>query len=178
MLLETKQQIEQVHRSKTEIVEEKLLRRIGSRLRQRERLAHEHRDFRGCVARAQAVTPPSTHHTWPVTYELNGDARKSTTGTTSSASPGRPIGIDARASSMWSSRMRALMPPARSPGATALILIPRVAVSRAVVRTKASSAAFEDAYAAWPAIGTLRSSGRNHDDVAAAIQNHRFQCRS
>jgi len=49
--------------------------------------------------------------------------------------------------------MRALIPPASSPGATALILITRVAVSREVVRTKASSAALEDAYAACPALG-------------------------
>src|SRR5215218_6303588 len=100
VLLKTKQQIEQVHRSETEIVEEELLWLDWLSLRQRERLSHERCNLRRCVARTHAVTPPSTHHTWPVTYELIGDARKSTTGTTSSASPGRRIGIDARASSV------------------------------------------------------------------------------
>src|SRR5436190_10603500 len=145
VFLDAKQQIEQVHRSEREVVEEELLRRDRLILRKRERLAHKHRNFRGCVTLAHAVTPPSTHQTWPVTYELIGDAKKRTTGRTSSASPGLCIGIAARAWSMWSSRMRALIPPASSPGATALILIPRVAVSRAVVRTKVSTAAFEEA---------------------------------
>src|SRR4051794_23342040 len=68
VLLDPKQKIEQVHRSKTEIVEEELLRLDWFTLRECERLAHEGEYFHGCVARTHPVTPPSTHHTWPVTY--------------------------------------------------------------------------------------------------------------
>jgi hypothetical protein len=69
------------------------------------------------------------------------------------------------------------MPPASNPGATALILIPRVAVSRAVVRTRLRGLLSMKRTLLVHA-GTLSRSGRNHDDVAATIQDHRLQRRS
>ena len=114
VLLDTKQQIEQIHRSETEIVEEQLLRLDRLTLRKRERLAHERRTSAMCRAHSRSYASVDTPNL-PCDVRTHRRCEKSTTGTTSSASPGRLIGIDARAWSMWSSRMRAAAYRASSP---------------------------------------------------------------
>jgi RNA polymerase sigma-70 factor (ECF subfamily) len=76
-----------------------------------------------------AVSPPSTVHTAPVTYEASSDARKAMTAATSSGRPMRPSGIAAssRARCAESLRHQSFIGVSVIPGKTPLTRIPAAA---------------------------------------------------
>src|SRR3954451_20463851 len=80
--------------------------------------------------------PPSTGSTAPVTYDASSVARKAMTAATSSGVAVRPRGTAARISSLRASLRSAVMSVSTKPGATTLLVMPRLPSSRASEREK------------------------------------------